>query len=383
MSPLRPSEAQVMRVRLAGWLAVSLLAPFVSMGQQAQLRPATPVAIPFPVDGNSPMLWQDGQVKFFTSTGRPVVAQGLNAFSLGKPVPVRVRAGRGRQLWIESVWMDLDGTLLGWYHEEPQGLCPGTGLTAPRIGALVSYDGGRTFADLGIILTSGAPVDCRAKNDFFAGGNGDFSVVFDPASNYFYFLFTHYGGDVSEQGVAAARLPFEARYNPAGVVHKYYRGEWREPGLGGRVTPVFPANQAWQRSDPDSFWGPAVHWNRHLERWVMLMNRACCNSEWNQEGIYISYSPDLARAELWSTPRRLLAGHEIGYRPGFYPQVIGLGEGETDTLVGHIGRLYIHGQSNWEIVFKRPGEYEKDPDEPPPGAIGLEMPVGWDHHRVK
>lgn len=368
-----------MCARQVCWLGMLLLLPSVLRAQHVQLRPAAPAAIPFPVDGNSPLLWQQGRLTFFTSTGRPVVAQGLDAFSLRNPVPVRVRGSRGRRLWIESVWRDLDGTLLGWYHEEPQGLCPGTGLTAPRIGALVSYDAGRSFADLGIILTSGAPVDCGARNHFFGGGVGDFSVVFDPASGYFYFLFTHYGGDVSEQGIGAARLPFEARYNPAGTVHKYYQGEWREPGLGGRLTPLFPASNAWQRSDPDSLWGPAVHWNSYLERWVMLMNRACCDSEWNQEGIYISYNLDLARPELWSPPRRILAGHEIGYRPGFYPQVIGLGEGETDTQVGRIGRLYIHGQSNWEILFLRPGEYEEEPLGPPPGWIGPGLPAGWDH----
>jgi hypothetical protein len=372
-----------MRTALSPWLSVVLLMPATSTGQQAILRPAPPAVIPFPVDGNSPLLWQDGRLTLFTSTGRPVLAEGFDALSLNSPVPVRVRGARGRQVWIESVWREQDGTILGWYHEEPQGLCPGTGLTAPQIGALVSYDGGRTFTDLGIILTSGAPVDCRAKNNFFGGGNGDFSVVFDQGSGYFYFLFTHYGGDVSEQGVAAARLPFEARYNPRGAVQKYYQGEWREPGLGGRLTPVFGANEAWQRSEPDSFWGPAVHWNTHLLSWVAVMNRACCDPEWRQQGIYISYNPDLARPELWSQPRRILAGHEIGYRPGFYPQVIGLGEGETDTLVGKTGRFYIHGQSKWEIVFERPGEYEEDPVEPPPGLIGPEMPVDWDHRVVK
>lgn len=366
-----------MRVHAAAPVVFALLLPAASMAQRAHLRPAPEAVILSEVDGNSPLLWQRGRLTFFTSTGRPVMAEGSDVFSLSDPVPVEVRGSDGRYVWIESVWMDRDGTVLGWYHEEPQGLCPGTGLTAPQIGALLSYDGGRTFADLGVILTSGAPVDCRAKNHFFGGGNGDFSVVLDEAGGYFYFLFTHYGGDLSEQGVAAARLPFEARYNPRGAVYKYFAGEWREPGLGGRLTPVFAAKQAWQRADPDSFWGPALHWNTYLERWVVLMNRACCEPEWRQEGIYISYNPDLARPELRSQPQRILAGHEIGYRPGFYPQVVGLGEGETDTVVGRIGRLYVHGRSRWEIVFQRIGEYQDDPVEPPPGAVRPEMPVGW------
>src|SRR5689334_13343471 len=76
-------------------------------------------------------------------------------------------------IWIESVWQDADGTIYGWYHNEPGGVCPNSTLTAPRIGALVSTDGGASFTDLGIVLSTGDPLNCAAKNGFFAGGHGD------------------------------------------------------------------------------------------------------------------------------------------------------------------------------------------------------------------
>ena len=115
------------------------------------------------------------------------------------------------------------------------------------------------------------------------------------------------------------------------------------------MTPIFPARTAWQTRDTDAFWGPSVHWNTYLTRYVMLMNRSCCAPEWPQEGIYISYATDLADPAAWSPPTRLLAGGD------WYPQVIGLDAGrrETDKLAGQVARFYMHGKSVHEIVFER------------------------------
>src|SRR5204863_5309897 len=100
---------------------------------------------------------------------------------------------------------------------------------------LVSTDNGRSFHDLGIVLESGDSPDCSAKNGFFAGGHGDFSVILDHESEYFYFLYDNYGGGVSSQGVAIARMAFADRNDPAGAVWKFYAGDWTEPGVRGRL----------------------------------------------------------------------------------------------------------------------------------------------------
>lgn len=97
-----------------------------------------------------------------------------------------------------AVWQDIDGRLFAWYHHEPGGVCDS--LTAPQIGALVSTDGGRTFNDLGIVLSSGYPNDCASRNGYFAGGHGDFSVILDREQQYFYFLFGNYSGPLRARG---------------------------------------------------------------------------------------------------------------------------------------------------------------------------------------
>jgi hypothetical protein len=201
-------------------------------------------------------------------------------------------------------------------------------------------------------------MDCGAKNGFFGGGHGDMSVILDRERKYFYFFFTNYGGPLWEQGVATARLAFEDRFNPRGAVRKYYGGEWLEPGLGGHVTPIFPAANEWQAEDTDSFWGPSIHWNTAIEQYVVLMNRACCEPRWPQAGVYLTINPDPSQAWAWRTPTLLLARSQIAWSPGFYPQVLGIEPGESDSIAGAVARLYVHGRSEWEILF--------DKENPPP-----------------
>ncbi len=331
---------------------VLLLRP--AAAQMAGLRPAPEAQMPAPVDSNSPAFWLGSQFRIFNSTGSPVITAGRDQFTPDISQQVEVDSQEHFPMWIEAAWMDVDGTLYAWYHHEPGGLCNGQ-LTAPVIGALVSDDGGVSFTDLGLVLASGDSPDCSAQNGFFAGGHGDFSVVFDPVAQYFYFFFGNYGGLTAGQGIAVARMAYEDRQQPGTAVWKYYNGDWTEPGRGGRVTPVFPARAGWQQANTDSFWGPSLHWNTYLESWVMLINRSCCRPMWPGEGVYISFNPDLSDPRGWTSAERILADP-----PAYYPQVLGTKAGETDSVAGETARLYLQGVSHWEIVFRR-----TEPEMPP------------------
>lgn len=328
-------------------------------GQTFEIRPAAEVRFPSQTDSNSPSHWLNGKFVLFNAIGAPYRSDGSDQFSLGDTLPVNFGARYPSPIWIEATWMDDDGTLFAWYHHEPQGLCPGSGLTAPRIGALVSYDNGYSFRDLGFILESGDPLDCSAHNGYFAGGNGDFSVIVDAGRSYIYFVYGNYGGDVSGQGIAVARMNFNDRLHPSGSVWKYFSGSFSEPGLGGRLTPTFPAAVTWSSENADAFWGPSVHWNTALNEYVMLMNRSCCSSGWPQEGIYVSLNPDISNPQGWSIPVKILDGSA-----GWYPQVLGEGPGETDKVAGALSRLYVYGVSDWELVIN-PAPQISDPDIPP------------------
>ncbi|HWQ56857.1 MAG TPA: hypothetical protein VN442_24430 [Bryobacteraceae bacterium] len=333
------------RLSLPG-LLYALCAVLPSNAQMAGLRPAPSVQMPAQVDSNSPVFWRGQQVRVVNSANSPVISDGDSQFDWQGPRSVAIDQRDEYGLWIEAAWTDSDGSIYAWYHHEPSA-CGGQ-LVMPEIGALVSRDGGDSFINLGPVLTGSAPPDCGSQNGFFAGGHGDFSVIFDPRTRYFYFLFGNYGGPVEEQGVAIARMPFDHRDSPSGAVWKYYGGKWREPGLGGRTTPVFQARVSWQDPATESFWGPSIHWNTFLQTYVILMNRSCCRPDWPQEGIYISFNRYLNQPERWTAPERILE------RPqAYYPQVVGLGSGGTDTVAGEVARLYVQGVSKWEIVFRR------------------------------
>jgi hypothetical protein len=289
----------------------------------------------------------NGAFVLFNAMGAPYRSDGVDQFALGNTVPVQFGQMEHWPLWIEATLQDDDGTLFGWYHHEPGGVCPDSVLTSPKIGAVVSHDNGYTFQDLGIILETGDPPDCNAQNGYFAGGHGDFSVMVDPTRSFIYFLYDNYGGDVSTQGVAVARMDYSARLCPRGAVSKFYNGAFTEPGLGGRLTPTFPANVSWSSANADSFWGPSVHWNTALNQYVMLLNRSCCSPGWPQEGIYISFNPDISDPTGWSTPNKIMNGDA-----GWYPQVLGEGPGETDKVAGSLMRLYVYGVSDWELILQ-------------------------------
>ena len=359
------------------FLFIALAAQLVA--QVGQIRTAPYLSYPSSVvDGNSPGLWVDGRLKVYTSTGELLKMSGADLQSLYMDEPPIVDSAAHQPMWIESIWRDPeDGTVYGWYHNEPGGYCPGKGLTVPRIGAVVSHDDGDTFEDLGIVLSSGDAPNCNAQNGFFAGGHGDFSVVPDPNGEYFYFVFDNYGGAAATQGVAIARLAFADRAHPVGNLKKYFQGQWGQPGIGGRVTPILPVRVGWERSNTDAYWGPSVSWNTHIQKYIILLNHACCKPEWPQEGIYLSYSQNLGDPGSWTSPVKILTPRDIGFAPGYYPQLVGTAPGETDSLTGQMNRIFVKGISRWEFVFPSaalPEEPEPEPEEIPTAGPAIKRP---------
>jgi hypothetical protein len=316
---------------------------------EAVLIQGLPITFPADVDSNSPGFWADDRLHVFNSLHTPYLSEGSNVARLDDPVGVVFRGGVAGPRWMESVILDEDGTLYGFYHHEPVGVCGGNTKTAPQIGAARSGNGGFEWEDLGIILAAPASTRrCATDNLYFVGGEGDFSAVLDQDREYLYFTFSAYPNGIEGQGIAAARMAWADRDRPGGRVFKWRAGEWTTPGLGGRATPIYPARVSWHEAGSDAFWGPSVHWNTFLNKYVMLMTRAI-DSTFTTGGIYIAYADRLDDPQAWSTPRLLLEGG------AWYPQVMGLERGRgTDALAGQYARFFMGGRSDFLIRFAPP-----------------------------
>jgi hypothetical protein len=316
---------------------------------EALLVPAPTLEFPAETDSNSPAFWADERLHVFNSLHTPYLSEGRNVARLDDPMGVRFRGGQRGPRWMESVLQDEDGTLYGFYHLEPAGLCPANTKTAPAIGAARSTDGGLTWDDLGLIIVADAATRrCSTENLYFVGGEGDFSAILDRDRRFVYFFFSAYPSDLAGQGIAVARMSWSDRARPAGRVVKWRDGAWATPAFAGRATPFFPAAASWHEFLADAFWGPSVHWNTFLGKYVMLMTRAA-DAAWSNEGIYVSYADALDDPLAWSTPKKLLSGG------AWYPQVMGLERGRgTDTLAGEYARFFMGGRSDHLIRFIAP-----------------------------
>jgi len=79
----------------------------------------------------------------------------------------------------------------------------------------------------------------------------------------------------------------------------------------------------------------------------MLLNRAT-DTKYNEEGIYVSFSPRLNDPRLRSAPMKVLNGGS------WYPEVVGLDDGiETDKVAGEWARFFMSGTSQYQIHFTR------------------------------
>ncbi len=303
-------------------------------------------------DCNSPVLRESGQALAFVShyaprghTYRRAAADPFDARAILQPVRLLDDPAAAIGKWIESIWRAPGGRLYGWYHAEEPADCPGLvrKLFVPHIGALASDDDGASWRFLGELMRAPKDqIDCGFANGFVTGGYGDFCVVAEGA--FFYLHYSSYVAHQPAQGVCVARYPIAARDSPQAIQHRR-DGAWAPAQRHQLPQPLLPSVRSWKHADPDSFWGPALHFNRGLDCWVMLLNHAQGGRDIHQEGIWIAFNRRLADPAGWTAPRRIV-------KDGFwYPQVIGLGPNDGDTSADLTARFFIAGVSEWEIRF--------------------------------
>ena len=331
----------------------------------AELLGAPLIRLSGNVDSNSPAIWDRvfGRNTLFVMTsfaGRPSMASGQNLAVLGLSNEVVLDPWPGGGVWMEAVVKDDAGVWYGYYHNENVAtMCRGIDKVLPRIGAARSRDQGVTWEPLGVVLEAPPRTyDCSTNNAYFVGGVGDFSVQMGVSDQDLYFFYSLYLRNTAFQGVGIARLAWADRDDPRGKIMAWRDQAWvpatafstqagAERWAYPAASSLFPTSESWHDGDPetDAFWGPSVHWNTYLDRYVMLLNRAK-NANYAQEGIYVSYAPSLGDPRLWSEPVKIHNGGE------WYPQVLGLENGVgTDKTAGEWARFFMQGSSRHFIRF--------------------------------
>jgi len=361
----------LLRVLLIGLLCA--IAAATPQGQStrlptARLIRAPRIVMPGAVDSNVPMVWElaDGRWQLFALTswgGLPARHTGASLDQMQQAGPVNIVPHPGYGVWIESIVQDDSGAWYGYYHHERDAVaCGRFDRFIPRIGALRSTDRGATWEPLGFILEAPSDTDaCDSTNQFVIGGVGDVSAMLDDARTNLFLFFSQYTKEPSAQGVAVARLAWADRDTPVGRVTVWRSGAWLPAWQAVAAdgvsvewvyptgTPIVAPTRPWHDGHvaADVFWGPSVHWNTYLGRYVMLMNRAA-NERFDNEGIYVSYATRLEDPRGWSAPRKIFDGGN------WYPQVAGLEPATgTDKQAGQRARFLLTGRSDYFIEFEK------------------------------
>jgi hypothetical protein len=255
---------------------------------------------------------------------------------------------------MEGVVVDEDGTWYGYYHNEIEAdrQCGvAEDKVIPRIGAARSHDHGLTWQSLGIVLEApprSYECDTTTTTLSAASATSACSAVVTRRTCTSSTPPTYAtSGSRAWPSPGCLGRPRRPGRQDHGLAERQLGTRQRLPVANGAQPGSIPPRSrsfrrpivARQRQVVDAFWGPSVHWNTHLQQYVMLLNRS--KDDWfTPEGIYVSFAPALDDPELWTPPVRILKGGK------WYPQVIGLDRGEgTDKVAGEWARFFMSGTS--------------------------------------
>jgi len=240
------------------------------------------------------------------------------AFSINPQVPIDNLQNSYGYIGGSTVYRDPQtGTLLMVYDAEQYP--PDSGVHSADTpvhnldGMAKSTDNGLTWVDLGEIVDT----EFQGWADWNVGvGNAPFVVN----GEYFYIYIndTLIANPRFDVGTAVARAKvtdvLNAAINENTVVpsYKYYQGQWEQPGMGGKSSPLEIGNPQSTMFD--------VSYNEYLGRYIKI-NESVRDDSYN---LYLSESTDGIHWTL-----RVPVDESAGYK--IYPTIIGLGDNPKIT----------------------------------------------------
>jgi len=211
-------------------------------------------------------------------------------------------------LWYDST----AGKLYAPIHSEyDRGIQPPAGWCRKKTRLATSTDRGETWTMEGDILTDALPEKgdwLKFSGSFFEAGPADFDFYADERGGYFYiFACNAYAPKSGAMNNflwfnEAARCAIGDRMAP-GTWHKFYRGGWSEPGLGGRASHVAMGSYG--------IYGRVIY-NRFLGAYMRIgvvlgaVDRRYTSLGFADGSVYCSTCADLSKQE-WTPMGEILA----------------------------------------------------------------------------
>lgn len=266
-------------------------------------RPALPI-YQFIPDGQFSVLPDGDLLQMYWPGGTSYRALGKTIREMADPIAVLEPGPKGSidngGAWLFSVFRQSEKKLLGFYHAEDHefAAAPDSHFIAWKsIVRCSSDDNGNTW-------TKDKPIINSAEDKPAAptwGGCGDFCVVRDePHRRWLCYYAEHY------LKIAAS----DDADGKSGTWKKYFDGDFQEPGLRGRSSPL-PGLMSLPGSNP------SVVFSKGLKLWLMAWHR------WDDEGpnprsLYVASSADGLH---WASPRVVIkAGdHQQFWYPSLLP----------------------------------------------------------------
>jgi hypothetical protein len=287
------------------------------------------------------VLKQGDTYTFFASSGGPPSTSTKLVGTLDNPAAKSVQATIAIQnlknvydyVGGGPIYRDpATGNLLMFYHAEKWPKGDGSQFWA-LYGMANSVDGGDTWSDLGEIVTPEVPYlnEIPPGTPPFARTVPLPSAPFIVIGDYFYVYAKNRSSyDQPLTFLTVARAPLKdvlaaAQRNAVVPWFKYYNGDWKEPGLGGKASPLEAANPPLRQFD--------IAYDDYLGRYVGVLIAPTAP---NTDAVYLIESND---GFTWS--KRRLIDEEPGDK--LYPTIVGTGD--DPKVVGRQFYVYYPGDS--------------------------------------
>lgn len=224
----------------------------------------------------------------------------------------------GNHTWIANVYDMREGNVLAFVHcEERVSNRHETNKKQGvyfRFGLALSRDGGRNWKWLGYIMEPNATFRDWYMNSVNLN-IGYANYIIKDGYFYVYYRDNKYQNGKFEEGVAVMRAKVDevanaALSNRVTVWHKYYNGEWIEPGLNGKFTPLNIPVRGLMHGD--------AAYNEYLDKYVLVVR----GHKWenvNKAEIHISFSDD---GITWSDWQYIFQDEHMND----YPSIVSTGD---------------------------------------------------------